>query len=92
MEALRLENVQILFPSELTGPSAVYTILARHPQFRTDSQVEWQDTALQHHGQHTMEELNYIMESRPEKWLFIYFHDEEPRIAVPCGYRVILIR
>ena len=96
LEALHPENVQIRFPSELTGPSAVYTILVRHPQFRADSQVEWQDTDLQHHGQHTVEELNYIMESRPEKGLFIYFHDEEPRIdagrPVPCGYRDILMK
>ncbi|MFM7977888.1 MAG: hypothetical protein ACKPKO_01120, partial [Candidatus Fonsibacter sp.] len=27
-----------------------------------------------------MEELNYIMESKPEKGLLIYFHYEEPRI------------
>ncbi len=44
LEALHPENVQSLFPSELTGPKAVYTILVRHPQFRADSQFEWQDT------------------------------------------------
>ncbi|MFM7984177.1 MAG: hypothetical protein ACKPKO_33125, partial [Candidatus Fonsibacter sp.] len=47
LEALHQDNVQILFPSELTGPNAVYTIPVRHIQFRADSQVEWQDTDLQ---------------------------------------------
>ncbi|MFM7979385.1 MAG: hypothetical protein ACKPKO_08730, partial [Candidatus Fonsibacter sp.] len=38
-----------------------------------------------------MDELNYIMESRPEKELHIYIHDEAPRtsafnLQVPRGY------
>ena len=94
--ALHPEKVQIGFPSELTGPNAVYTILVRHPQSGSDSQVERQDTDLQHHNQHTMEELNYIVKSKPENGLFIYFHGQEPRIdagrPVPCGYRDILVR
>ncbi|MFM7983329.1 MAG: hypothetical protein ACKPKO_28805 [Candidatus Fonsibacter sp.] len=96
LEALHTENVKIHFPREPIGPSTVYTILVRHPQFRADSEVEWKDTDLQHHGQQTAEELNYIMESRPEQGLFIYFHDEETRIdagrPVPCGYRDIWMK
>ncbi|MFM7986717.1 MAG: hypothetical protein ACKPKO_46120, partial [Candidatus Fonsibacter sp.] len=50
---------------------------------------------MQHHGQHTVEELKYIVESRPEKGLFIYFHGKEPRAdagrPVPCGRRDILM-
>ena len=59
-----------------------------------DSQVEWRDTDLQHHGQHTVDELNYIMESKPEKGLYIYFHDEEPRTHAELlrGYRDLLMK
>ena len=53
------------------------------------------ETDLQHHGQQTVDELNYIMEPRPEKGLHIYFHDEEPRTHAehpvpPRGCRDIL--
>ena len=62
-----------------------------------DSQVEWRGTDLQHHGQQTVDEPNYIMKPRPEKGLYIYFHDEEPRLqsehpAPPRGYRDILMK
>ncbi|MFM7978705.1 MAG: hypothetical protein ACKPKO_05265, partial [Candidatus Fonsibacter sp.] len=79
MEALHPQNVKIRCPSELTGPNAVYRIIVRHPQFRADSQVEWQYTDLQHHGQQTVESLSYIMEPKPENGLLIYFDYEEPR-------------
>jgi hypothetical protein len=39
--------------------------------------------------------LNYIMESRPEKGLFVYMHDEQPRAhgeEVPRGYRGIELK
>ena len=58
--------MQIRIPSDLTGPSAVYTVLISHPRYRMDSQVEWRGTELQHHGQQTVDELSYIMESGPE--------------------------
>jgi hypothetical protein len=74
-----LESVQILPPSDLTGPNAAYTIDVRHPRHCADSPVGSRGTDLQHHGQQTVGELNCIMESMPEKGLFIYLHNEEPR-------------
>jgi hypothetical protein len=46
---------------------------------------------LQHHGQQVTDELNYIMESRPEKGLYLFIHDAKlPRqhddSEVPRGY------
>ncbi|MFM7988389.1 MAG: hypothetical protein ACKPKO_54665, partial [Candidatus Fonsibacter sp.] len=43
-------NVQIRLPSDLVGRSAIYAYIPRHPLFRADSQAEWRDTDLQHHG------------------------------------------
>ncbi|MFM7982668.1 MAG: hypothetical protein ACKPKO_25435, partial [Candidatus Fonsibacter sp.] len=79
-EALHPDRVQIRLRSELTDPSALYTHIVRHPQYCADSQVEWRGTDLQHHGLQTVEELNYIMVSRPEKEMFICFHDGEARV------------
>jgi hypothetical protein len=93
LEGIHPENVHIRLPSDLTGPSTVYTILLRHPRHRMDTQVEWRGTDLQHHGQQTVGELNYIMEPRPDKGLCIYIHDEEPRAHAdvpPRGYQDIL--
>ena len=83
--------MQIRLPSDLTGPIAIYTIIVRHQRYRADYQSGWWDTDLQRHGQQTVQELNYIMESNPEKGVYIYIHDEEPRttafnIEFPRGY------
>ena len=61
LEGIHPEIVQILRPSDLTGPSTVDTILVRHPRHRMDSQeVEWRD-------QQTVDaELYYIRETRPK--------------------------
>ena len=69
--------MQIRLPSDLTGPSAIYTTIVGNPRYRADSQADWQD--LQHHARQTVEELNYILEPRPEKGLYMCIHDEEPR-------------
>ena len=77
--------MQIRPPSDLTGRNAVYTILVRHPRYRVDAQVDWRFTDLQHHGPQTVDELNYIMEPRPEKGLYIYFHDESRGLTTPSS-------
>ncbi|MFM7987409.1 MAG: hypothetical protein ACKPKO_49665, partial [Candidatus Fonsibacter sp.] len=52
---------------------------------------------MQHNGQQTVVELSYIMESRPEKGLHIYIHDEAPNttpynLQVPRGYTDIVTK
>ena len=64
---VRAGHVHVRLPGDLTGPSATYALVARHPRFRARSQGDWQDGGLQHHGRQTVDELNYIIESRPEK-------------------------
>ena len=80
LEAAHPDNVHIIrLPSDIASPSGV-------PRYRADSEVKWRDTDLKHHGQHTVDELNYIMEPKPEKGLFVYFHSEEPTTEPPRGY------
>ena len=67
LEDVHQDHVQVRLPGELTGPIACHVIVVRHPRFRPHSQILWKDVDLQHHGRQTVEELNYIMESRPEK-------------------------
>ena len=61
----------------------------RHPRFRGHSQADWRDTDLQHHGRQTVDELNYIMESKPEKGLYVFMHNQLPMDASrrPCRSR-----
>jgi hypothetical protein len=75
LEGLQPDHVQVRLPSDLTGPSATYSYVIRHPRSRSSGQSAWRDTDLQHHGQQTVDELNYIMESRPEKGLFVFMHE-----------------
>ena len=75
LEGLQPDHVQVRLPSDLTGPSATYSYVIRHPRSRSSGQSAWQDKDLQHHGQQTVDELNYIMESRPEKGLFVFMHE-----------------
>ena len=37
LEGIHPENAQSRLPSDLTGPSTVYTIILRHPRCRADS-------------------------------------------------------
>ena len=76
LEETHLENIQARLPGDLTGPSAAYAIMVRHPRFRARSQAEWQDAGPQHNGRQTISELNCIMGSQPEKGLFIFLHYE----------------
>ena len=87
LEGLRPDHVQVHLPGDLTGPSATYCYVIRHPRYRADGQADWRDTDLQHHGQQTVDELNYIMESRPEKGLFIFMHKATPRATPGEGGR-----
>ena len=96
LEEVLPDHVQVRLPGDLTGPSASYVIVVRHPRFRGQSQIEWKDGDLQHHGRQTIDELNYIMESRPELGLYIFMHDQPPPDAStssradPSGWRDIL--
>ena len=72
MTGIRPEHVQVRLPGDLTGPSATYAYVVRHPRFRATSQTERRDGDLQHHGQQVTDELNYIKESRPEKGLYLF--------------------
>ena len=52
---------------------------------------------MQHHGAQTLGDVNFIMESNPEKGLYIYIHDEAPRtttfnLQVPRGYNDIITK
>ena len=58
------DHAQVRLPGDLTGPSASYAAVAKHPRFRGLSQSEWRDAAPQHHGRDTAYDLNYSMESR----------------------------
>ena len=75
-------------PGDLTGPSASYVIVVRHPRFQRDSQTDWKDADLQHHGRQAADEINYIMESRPERGLCIFMHSHpSPSGASPSNRR-----
>ena len=78
---------------DLTGPIACHVTVVRHPRFRPHSQILWKDVDLQHHGKQTVEELNYIMESRPEKGLYIFMHNQAPQRlqvqAVPVHHDIL---
>ena len=85
LEDARSDHVQARLPGDLTGPSIGHVIVVRHPRFRGHSQADWRDTDLQHHGRQTVDELNYIMESRPETGLYVFVHDQLPMDARrPC--------
>ncbi|MFM7977973.1 MAG: hypothetical protein ACKPKO_01545, partial [Candidatus Fonsibacter sp.] len=97
LDGIHPHNVQIRRPSDLTRPSANYEIILRHPRFRADSQAEWRGTHLQHRGAQTLDEVNYIMEPRPDKELHIYIHDEAPKttpfnLQAPRGYSDIITK
>ena len=81
LAGVRPGHTQVCLPGDLTGPSASYATVVRHPRFRVDSQVDWKDSDLQHHGRQTTDELNYIMEPRPERGLCIFVHDQPPPAA-----------
>ena len=81
LESVRADHVQVRLPGDLTGPSATYALVVRHPRFRAHSQGDWQDGDLQHHGRQTADELNYIMEPRPERGLYIFTHHQPPLAA-----------
>jgi hypothetical protein len=78
LEDVHQYHVQVRLPGDLAGPSACHDIVVRHRRFRPRSQILWTDVDLQHHGRQTVEELNYIMESRPEKGLHIFMHNQAP--------------
>ncbi|MFM7988452.1 MAG: hypothetical protein ACKPKO_54980, partial [Candidatus Fonsibacter sp.] len=97
LDGIHPHNVQVRLPSDLTGPSALYAIIIRHPRFRADSQAEWRDADLQHHGAKTFDEVNYIMESRLEKELHINIHEETAKaipynLQDPRGYNGIITK
>ena len=81
LAGVRADHTQARLPGDLTGPSASYAIVVRHPRFRAHSQLDWQDGDLQHHGRQTVDELSYIMESRPERGLYIFMHNRPPPAA-----------
>ena len=81
LAGVRAAHVQARLPGDLTGPSATHALVVRHPRFRARSQGDWQDGDLQHHGRQTVDELNYIMESRPERGLYIFMHHQPPLAA-----------
>ena len=72
--------MQIRLLGDLTVASAIYTIVVRHPRMRKDSAADWSDHRLQRHGLQTVDELSDIMESRPEKEMFIYTPNEPPKM------------
>ena len=74
LAGIRPEHVQVRLPGELTGPSATYTIVVRHPRNRKHSQAAWSPEDFERDGQQHVDELNYIMESRPEKGLYVFIH------------------
>ena len=91
LAGVRADHAQSRLPGDITGPSATYAIVVRHPCFRASSQVDWQDGDLQHHGRQTVDELSYIMEPRPERGLYIFIHHQplpaasRSRSWGPCG-------
>lgn len=89
---LQPRHVQVRLPGELTGPSACYTYVLHHPRYRADSQAQWREADLQHHGQQTVDELNYIMESRAEKGLFVFLHRHDQLVPKDSGWRDIQAR
>ena len=85
LEDARADHVPARLPGDLTGPSIGHVLVVRHPRFRGHSQADWRDTDLQHHGRQTVDELNYIMEPRPETGLYVFMHDQLPMDARrPC--------
>ena len=84
LASVHADHAQARLPGDLTGPSASYAMVARQPRFRAGSQVDWQDGDLQHRGRQTVDELNYIMESRPERG-FVHLHSPS---ASPSGFKV----
>ena len=89
----RSDHAQGRRPGDLTGPS----VGAGHTRFRGRSQLDWRDGDLQHHGRQAVDELKRIMESRPEKGLYVFMHDQLPPDAarrsgraIPGSWREIL--
>ena len=81
LEDVRVDHVQARLPGDFTGPSTSSAIVVRHPRLRVDSQVDWTDSDLQNHGRQATDELNYIMESKPERGLHIFMHGQPPPAA-----------
>ena len=75
LAGVRSDDVQVRLPGDLAGPSASYAIVVRHPRFLAHSQVDWKDSDLQRHGWQATDELNYIMEPRPERGLYIFMNN-----------------
>ena len=51
------DHAQACLPGDLTGPSASYAIVVRHPCVRASSQIDWKAVDLQHRGRHADAEL-----------------------------------
>ena len=76
LEGVKACHVQCRVPGELTGPSAKYAYVLRHPRFRNeDMSGNWAEGDLQHYGMQADPMANYIMMSRPEKMLVVLLHD-----------------
>ena len=74
LAGVRADHAQVRLPGDPIGPSASYAIVVRLPRFRAHTQLDWQDGDLQHHGRQAVDELHYIMESRPERGLHVFMH------------------
>ena len=76
LKGVRPCHVQCRVPGELTGPSAKYAYVLRHPRYRSLERGQaWAVGDLQHYGTQTEPMSNYIMMSRPEKLLVVLLHD-----------------
>ena len=76
LEGVEACHVQCRVPGELTGPSAKYAYVLRHPRYRNLGNFhDWSPGDLQHHGMQSEPMANYIMMSRPEKLLVVLLHD-----------------
>ena len=67
-------HVQCRPPGDLTGPSALYAYVLRHPRYRGDRAATWEPHQLQSVGTQALDRENYIMMSRPMKSLTVVLH------------------
>ena len=76
LEGVKACHVQCRVPGELTGPSAKYAYVLRHPRYRHMHRWRgWAVGDLQSYGTQVEPMANYIMMSRPEKKLVVLLHD-----------------
>ena len=74
LEGVKPCHVQCRVPGELTGPSAQYAYVLRHPRYRDAEPRMWQKSDLQCTGTQAQPMLNYVMMSRPHRRLTVLLH------------------